>query len=173
MTDAPNASGIHDGRLNRANLVLQPVFLTSLLGLVLNDHVLKQRWPGFLTGKLSDVCGLALLAMLVWVVLLIARPRWPRDERQLIRALIMVCCAIALFFAAMKLWSPAASLYRGLNSLLADPVVNLRGWLSGDFRLRSAQTSILHDPTDLIALPVLIPIGFYLKKKTEIARSQA
>ena len=156
------------GRVERAGFVLQPVFLVSLAGLVANDHVFKQRWPGFLTGKLSDVCGLAVLAMLAWAVLLIAQPAWPTTNRQLHRALVTVCVTIAVFFAAMTMWGPAAGGYRTLNSLLADPVVNLRGWLSGDFSLRSAKTTILHDPTDLLAIPILIPIGFYLRRKTAL-----
>ncbi|MEQ4720248.1 hypothetical protein [Nonomuraea sp. B19D2] len=38
--------------------------------LLVNDHLLKQAWPGFVTGKLSDVAGLvvapALVALLFW-----------------------------------------------------------------------------------------------------------
>src|SRR5690606_16244115 len=40
------------------DLVLQPAVVTSLGALVLNDHVLKGRWPGWFTGKASDVVGL-------------------------------------------------------------------------------------------------------------------
>ena len=37
-----------------------PVAVVSLVLLVLNDHVLKQAWPGVVTGKLSDVAGLVV-----------------------------------------------------------------------------------------------------------------
>ncbi|MGI5285071.1 hypothetical protein ACQEVF_17285 [Nonomuraea polychroma] len=41
-----------------------------MIVLLVNDHLLKQAWPGFVTGKLSDVAGLlvapALLALLLW-----------------------------------------------------------------------------------------------------------
>ncbi|MEU6713832.1 hypothetical protein ABZ897_20355 [Nonomuraea sp. NPDC046802] len=41
-----------------------------MLVLLINDHLLKQSWPGLITGKLSDVAGLvvapALLALLFW-----------------------------------------------------------------------------------------------------------
>ncbi|MFI7708309.1 hypothetical protein [Nonomuraea sp. NPDC049480] len=41
-----------------------------MIVLLVNDHLLKQAWPGFVTGKLSDVAGLvvapALLALLFW-----------------------------------------------------------------------------------------------------------
>ncbi|SEG77110.1 hypothetical protein SAMN05444920_104449 [Nonomuraea solani] len=47
-----------------------PVTVAGVLVLLVNDHLLKQAWPGFVTGKLSDVAGLvvapALLAMLFW-----------------------------------------------------------------------------------------------------------
>jgi len=35
-----------------------PLFIASVLLLLVNDHVLKQAYPGLVTGKLSDVAGL-------------------------------------------------------------------------------------------------------------------
>ncbi|WP_188188848.1 hypothetical protein [Nonomuraea sp. SYSU D8015] len=44
--------------------------VAGVIVLLVNDHLLKQVWPGFVTGKLSDVAGLvvapALLALLLW-----------------------------------------------------------------------------------------------------------
>ncbi|WP_344476788.1 hypothetical protein [Nonomuraea monospora] len=44
--------------------------VAGVIVLLVNDHLLKQSWPGFVTGKLSDVAGLvvapALLALLFW-----------------------------------------------------------------------------------------------------------
>ena len=37
-----------------------PGSVLALVVLVLNDHVLKQAWPGLVTGKLSDVAGLVV-----------------------------------------------------------------------------------------------------------------
>jgi hypothetical protein len=37
-----------------------PGFALALVVLVLNDHVLKTAYPGWITGKLSDVAGLVL-----------------------------------------------------------------------------------------------------------------
>lgn len=42
-----------------------PVVLASVLLLLLNDHVLKHVWPGFVTGKLSDVVGPVVVAALL------------------------------------------------------------------------------------------------------------
>ena len=38
--------------------LLHPVTLCSIFLLVLNDHMLKELFPGFITGKLSDVAGM-------------------------------------------------------------------------------------------------------------------
>jgi hypothetical protein len=47
-----------------------PVTVAGVIVLLVNDHLLKQAWPGFVTGKLSDVAGLvvapALLALFFW-----------------------------------------------------------------------------------------------------------
>lgn len=47
-----------------------PVTVAGVLVLLINDHLLKQAWPGIVTGKLSDVAGLvvapALVALLFW-----------------------------------------------------------------------------------------------------------
>jgi hypothetical protein len=46
------------------------VTVAGVLVLLVNDHLLKQAWPGFVTGKLSDVAGLvvapALVSLLFW-----------------------------------------------------------------------------------------------------------
>ena len=44
-----------------------PVAVVSLVLLVLNDHLLKQAWPGAVTGKLSDVAGLVVAPLLLTV----------------------------------------------------------------------------------------------------------
>ncbi len=46
-----------------------PVTVVSLFVLLLNDHLLKQAWPGPVTGKLSDVAGLVVAPPLVALLL--------------------------------------------------------------------------------------------------------
>ncbi len=41
------------------------MFACSVALLVLNDHVLKSRWPGPVTGKLSDVAGVTMIAIVL------------------------------------------------------------------------------------------------------------
>src|SRR5690242_17575868 len=40
--------------------MLHPLVLGAVAVLILNDHLLKARWPSWWTGKLSDVAGLAM-----------------------------------------------------------------------------------------------------------------
>ena len=50
-----------------------PGSVLALVVLVLNDHVLKQAWPGWVTGKLSDVAGLVVAPLLLAALLAIVR----------------------------------------------------------------------------------------------------
>ncbi len=43
--------------------------MLALVVLVVNDHMLKAAWPGFVTGKLSDVAGLILFPALLDLVI--------------------------------------------------------------------------------------------------------
>ncbi|GAA2858441.1 hypothetical protein GCM10020220_054500 [Nonomuraea rubra] len=92
-----------------------PVTVAGVLVLLVNDHLLKQAWPGFVTGKLSDVAGLvaapALLALLFWR-----------------RADLVATVLTGALFAAVKttetgaeLASQAWTLVAGPSRVLADP----------------------------------------------------
>ncbi len=43
-------------------------FVGSVLALAVNDHVLKPAWPGLVTGKLSDVAGVVMVAILATAI---------------------------------------------------------------------------------------------------------
>jgi hypothetical protein len=54
-------------------LLSHPISLAAILLLLLNDHLLRQLWPSWLTGKLGDFAWLfffpfALAALLAWIV---------------------------------------------------------------------------------------------------------
>jgi hypothetical protein len=68
-------------------------FLLSLVLLLANDWGFKRLWPGFISGKLSDVSGLLLLALLLLAL-------WPQRAWR-------VCLGMVLVFAWWK--SEAAS----------------------------------------------------------------
>lgn len=54
---------------SRAAVLVHPWFTAAVMVLALNDHVLKARWPGLVTGKLSDVAGVVVVAVLASCVI--------------------------------------------------------------------------------------------------------
>lgn len=70
-------------------------FLLALVLLLVNDHLLKQAYPGLVTGKLSDFAGIAVLALPLFAA-------FPRHARTIYLAL----------FGAFLWWkSPASSAF--------------------------------------------------------------
>ncbi|GGS79390.1 hypothetical protein ACFFV7_12615 [Nonomuraea spiralis] len=89
--------------------------MAGVIVLLLNDHLFKQLWPGFLTGKLSDVAGLVVAPALV--ALLFRR-----------RADLAAIALTGLLFTLVKttetgaeLASQAWGLVAGPSRVLADP----------------------------------------------------
>jgi hypothetical protein len=112
--------------------LLHPVTLVALAVLPLNDHVLKAAWPGPVTGKLSDVAGLALAPAAVTTAVVLLLPRLP------VRAVAaVVTAAVGTAFALVK--GTAAGAAAGSAAW---------SWASGP-------STVLRDPTDLLALPAL------------------
>jgi quinol monooxygenase YgiN len=103
-------------------------FIASVATLLLNDHVLKARFPGWWTGKLSDVAGVAMVALAASVLL---------------GARAGVSTA-ALGFCALKTVPGVAE--------LARPIL-------GGVTLR--------DTSDLVALIVLLPVGWWMVRRVE------
>ncbi len=68
-------------------MLTAPMFIASILVLLVNDHVLKAAWPGLVTGKLSDVAGVVMMALLVTALL--GRPK-------------VTFAGVAVAFAALK-----------------------------------------------------------------------
>lgn len=79
----------------RWRLFGHPCFTGALAVLAANDHLLKGRAPGALTGKLSDFAGVFLVAVAIGA--LTGRPR-------------LSCCVSGLGFAAIKTLPLAAAL---------------------------------------------------------------
>lgn len=111
-----------------------PVTVVAMVVLAVNDHVLKQAHPGPVTGKLSDLAGLVLAPAVLAVVLAALRVPRPRA---------VAIAATGAGFALVKTWQPATD--------VANHVWSTTGaW----------NTSILRDPTDLVALPALAVAGW-------------
>ncbi|MCA0297187.1 MAG: hypothetical protein LCH96_18120 [Actinobacteria bacterium] len=52
----------------RTQVLARPWFFVAVALLFLNDHVFKQAWPGLVTGKLSDVAGVVVVATVASVL---------------------------------------------------------------------------------------------------------
>ena len=88
-----------------------PITWGAAAVLALNDHVLKQAWPGFVTGKLSDVAWL-ILAPVVLAPLLGGR-----------RLLAWSICAV--FFVVLQLWPPLGALFSATHVADAADLITL------------------------------------------------
>lgn len=113
-----------------------PLPLAAVALLALNDHVLKHRWPGLVTGKLSDLAGCFVLPLFVSAILAIAT-RWAPRARLGIGVAVTVA-----FFAAIKVSQGAADAVARTIDVAWAPLGAGRG-------------RILADPTDLVALPLV------------------
>ncbi len=109
--------------------VAHPLTVGATAVLLLNDHMLKQAWPGLVTGKLSDLAGLVVappaLGLLLGLFL---------TGRIGAAAAVLVT---GVGFAAVKLTSAGAEVASAVWSVINGPSV------------------ILADPSDLVALPAL------------------
>ena len=105
-----------------------PGFALALVVLVLNDHVLKQAYPGWVTGKLSDVAGLVFAPVLLGVLLTAWRVPRPMP---------VAIGLVGLGFTFAKTTATGAAVASAIWSLTGVP------------------TLIRADVTDLLALPAL------------------
>lgn len=115
--------------------LVSPLPLAAVAVLAVNDHVLKWRFPGFVTGKLSDLAGCFVLPLFLSALLALAT-RWSLRTR--LRAGTLATVA---FFSAIKISAPAA-----------DAVAAALGWAGAPLGLGGGP--LLADPGDLIALPL-------------------
>lgn len=138
--------------MHRDSGMLHPVALAALAVLVLNDHVWKARYPGWVTGKLSDVAGLIvfpLVACALARVVVRARPE---------RVLAAAIAATMIGFALVKLWPPATHACAVAMGALQTP-------------LSPGPVTIVRDPTDLLALPFAL-VGWWLPRSVDDAIRQ-
>ncbi|KXK57180.1 MAG: hypothetical protein IPM61_03030 [Chlorobi bacterium] len=127
--------------------LIHPASLAAIILLILNDHLLKGAFPGWVTGKLSDFAGIFffpfLLALLVGAI-------WKRSNPRTVGVIV---------FAATTTWFFAAK---------ATPFGHQ---LAGQFAsgVIGASVSITLDPTDLLALLALFPAWLLWSRSMKLA----
>jgi hypothetical protein len=164
-----------------ADALLHPLVLAAIALLVANDHLLKQRYPGWWTGKLSDFAGLLFFPLLLagaieWLAG--SRPTAapdPRADDSGSRRLLLGCAvATAIVFAAIKLWDPAGELYRAGLAILRWPVRAAIALATGADLPALGRAALVRDPTDLIALPaLLVPLWLVRPRAPDRSRPPA
>lgn len=133
--------------------MLHPAVLGALVLLIVNDHLLKGALAGtalsVVTGKLSDVAGLAFFPVLLFSLAEIAMRRAPASV-----PIVLACVVVTeLVFALTKTWTPAADLYRFAIASLQWPVHAIVALADGRAAPGLAAVRHVMDPTDLVALP--------------------
>lgn len=132
-------------------LLVRPLPVFALVVLVVNDHVLKGSGllPGLVTGKLSDFAGLFFFPLLLVTLANLAATTLSTSSRRA-RALsgatttqlAIACVATAAVFAAIKVSTGA----RDAWVAFLDPLYAA---------VSRGRASVVVDPSDLSALPVL------------------
>jgi len=114
-----------------------PVVWFSIGLLLINDHVLKNIYPSWLTGKLSDFAGIFFFPFIVAAGLSIFLVKFNLTTRQIGQ---IAFGFVALWFILLKTFLPANYITAYIASLLVG-----------------FPTRFSLDPTDLISLLMLIP----------------
>jgi hypothetical protein len=120
-----------------------PTSFVSILLLIFNDMLLKHSWPGWISGKLSDLAGLYFFPFLLGVFLSLLSKRLDLNPEKVGKVSIAVT---GVWFALIKL-SPAAN---HLTSRLVEMILG-------------TPSTIALDPSDLLATGSLIPAWWLWK----------
>ena len=123
--------------------------LAAIALLLLNDHLLKQAFPGWVTGKLSDLAGLVFFPLFLqglWELLRHAPSR---------RALLVCVVATGAVFTLVKTTALGLDAYRFGLAALQWPFLALRSLVSLRAVPALVPVQAVRDPTDLLALPAL------------------
>lgn len=133
--------------------LLHPVAIAAIAVLVVNDHVLKARWPGLVTGKLSDVAGMIFFPLVFFAMATMIARAYKRPELASRRVLVVCAIATAIAFAAVKTWAPATLAFEGALGALRWPFAAARALFDGAALPAMGRAAVVRDVTDLVALP--------------------
>jgi hypothetical protein len=149
--------------------LLHPVALVALLVLVGNDHFAKWAYPGWLTGKLSDVAGLALFPLI-----LMAAYEWWRGPAVFLgrahRHVVVAAIGLtAVAFTLVKTLPAATHGYRLVWAALQWPASAAWSLLTAAALPRLRPVALTRDVTDLVALPALAVPAWIARRRPQPA----
>jgi hypothetical protein len=136
-------AGISETLIQAWRAMVHPATWVCIFVLLLNDQLLRWRWPSWMTGKLGDVAWLAFAPLIVALGLALlghVASRWGlRQNGRGQNAVILVSIAlVGGVFAVIKTLPAATALFHtGFNAVF--------GW----------RPLLVRDPTDLLTLPAL------------------
>ncbi len=142
--------------------LLHPAAIAAIVVLVVNDHVLKARWPGLVTGKLSDVAGMIFFPLVLFAMAAVIARASKRPELASRRVLVVCAIATGVAFAAVKTWAPATLAFEAALGALRWPFAAARALIDGAALPATQRAAVVRDVTDLVALPfvaIAIAIG--------------
>jgi hypothetical protein len=130
------------------DLMLHPLALAAVAVLVANDHWWKASHPGWWTGKLSDIAGLAFFPLLVLVIA-------ERVVASRARALALAITVTATGFAWVKTVPVASALFGHVLGVAQWPGAAIVALWHGTPIAGPIAAGVVTDPTDLLALPAV------------------
>lgn len=132
--------------------LIHPIAITAVIVLLLNDHLLKARYPGLITGKLSDVAGLVFFPLLLLTLVDAAR-RFVRGRSGLTHGTLVACIVLTgLAFVAVKTTDIGAEAFRRMWGAMQWP-----GHAIASRRLvHVGRVHLVKDSSDLVAVPMLL-----------------
>jgi hypothetical protein len=139
---------------SRADGLVHPVPIAAIALLVLNDHWAKYAFPGFVTGKLSDVAGMVFFPLLLQALVELVDRREPFRPRRSV--LVGSAIATGLVFGATNLSATAAEAYRVGLGVLQWPFRAVLALLSGGAVPDVARVHLTQDPTDVLTVPFVL-----------------
>lgn len=135
----------------RGDLLLHPVVLLAIVVWAVNDHVLKEAYPGLVAGKLSDVTGV-IVAPLIVVGFYELRPGGRCAGAAVIVASV---AATAVAFTLVELVPAAAGAYERGFGIVRWPYDAAVGLAAGDGLVGPLRVQLWSDGADLLTLPFL------------------
>ena len=148
------------------NALLHPVPLGMLALLLANDHVLKVNHPGWVSGKLSDVAGLALLPFVLLALADLAATASPHIPAPGRRAAAACVLATAAIFTAMQITPLGADVYRWTLAAGQWPFHAMALSLQGGPIPTLHPVQLTPDPSDLLTLPAAAVALLFITRRS-------
>ena len=137
------------------DVLRHPLIISLLLLWALNDHVFKDYFGNEVTGKLSDVAGLAVFPLMLVSAYEVSCALLGREPRRRDWVLWASLAATGAFMIGINLSEPWAQVYTHGLSIAQWPFQATWSLLTGDGLPQLAKLTVTMDPTDLWTLPAL------------------